>query len=120
MTGLASFMEISRRPLRGTALSAVLCQCQGMMQPGVNFISTTEGPLPGSPRRTARVAQSGTPGSGAYFWEEALLTTVVSEASWAEMVAAKSVARRSENSSVFMSASVGFEGTVVFLRKECQ
>src|SRR5258705_11933205 len=89
-------MEISRRPARGTALSLGVCQCQGTMQPGVNFISTTEGPLAGSPLRTARVAQSGTPGRAANLEEMALATTAAAGEAWAEegMVAKRRTARR--------------------------
>src|SRR6516225_10432118 len=106
MIGLSSFMEISRRPARGMALSALVCQCQGTMQPEVNLISTIEAPLPGSPRRTESVAQSGTPGRAAYFWLADLLTTGLS-ASWAELTVASRLVAKTAKRIFFMRASVG-------------
>src|ERR1700720_980724 len=95
-------MEISSKPLSGTALSLGVCQCQGTIQPGVNFISTTEGPLAGSPFRTASEAQSGTPGTAANFEDMPLVMTAVSGVSWAEVGRA---ARRSAGRKiVFMGA----------------
>src|SRR5689334_3756654 len=111
-------MEISRRPARGTALSLEVCQCQGTMQPGVNFISTTEGPLPGSPLRTARVAQSGTPGTAANFAEMPLATTAASRVSWASAgrAARRSVVRRI----IFIGGSVWCRSTLVVRMGKCQ
>jgi len=54
------------------------------MQPGVNFISMTEGPLPGSPFKAASEAQSGKSGTVANFADMPLLTNAVSGDSCAE------------------------------------
>src|SRR5882762_8691605 len=111
-------METSSRPLRGMTLSLGVCQCQGTMQPGVNFISMTEGPLPGSPFKAASVAQSGKSGTVANFADMPLLTTAVSGVSCAE--AGRTVSRSAVRKIVFMGGSIWCRGTLVVLAEECQ
>src|SRR5258707_11904937 len=116
-TGFSPFMETSSRPVRGITLSLGVCQCQGTMQPGVNFISTTEGPLPGSPFMAASVAQSGKSGTVANFADMPLLTTAVSGVSCAEAgrTARKIVARKI----VFIGGSGWCRDTLGVLEDEC-
>src|SRR5882762_8309155 len=111
-------MEISRRPLSGTALSLGVCQCQGTMQPGVNFISMTEGPLPGSPFKAASEAQSGKSGTVANFADMPLLTTAVSGDSCAE--AGRTARRIVARKIVFIGGSVWCRDTLIVLEDECQ
>src|SRR5258708_40168562 len=116
--GFSPFMETSSRPVRGMTLSLGVCQCQGTMQPGVKFISMTEGPLPGSPFKAASEAQSGKSGAVANFADMPLLTTAVAGDSCAEAVrtARKIVARKI----VFIGGSVWCRDTLVVLEDECQ
>src|SRR5215831_14676872 len=58
--------------------SAEVCQCQGTVQPEVNFPSMTAPPLVGSPRCAETVMQGGNPGSGANFDPAMVVTPALS------------------------------------------
>src|SRR3981189_542622 len=111
-------METSSRPVRGMTLSLGVCQCQGTMQPGVNFISMTEGPLPGSPFKAASVAQSGKSGTEANFADMPLLTTAVSGVSCAD--AGRTARKIAARKIVFIGGSIWCRDTLVVLEDECQ
>src|SRR5712692_1127770 len=62
LRGSPSFISALAEPLTIINCSLAVCQCHGTTQPGLNFNSSTEGPLAGSPRCTAMLMHSGNPG----------------------------------------------------------